>query len=201
MDFQKTKLKDLANIDSGFTFRTRIVNDPGGNVFAIQMRDISDLKTGISQTPHKVFIEKLSEKYPLRKGDILFAAKGSNNYAVCYDTEYSPAVAASAFFVIRPDKKKILPEYLCHVINSEIVQNYLRSNLAGTYIPNINKHTLTEMKIPIPPPAVQQKIVMFLRLFQKETELIHAITSKRELIMNELVKNMITGKIHFKDGK
>ncbi len=201
MDFRKIKLKDLAKISSGYSFREKIVNNPEGNVFAIQMRDISDDRTTICQIPHKVFIDKLDHKHLLGRGDILFAAKGSNNYAVYYDMEYSPAVAASAFFIIRSDKKKIFPEYLYHVINSPIGQTYLHSNLTGTYIPNINKSVLIEMKIPVPPLAIQQKIVKFLSLFQKETELLQKIASKRKLILNEQTNNILTGKIQFQDGK
>ena len=41
----------------------------------------------------------------LRQGDVLFAAKGTKNFAALYESKYHTAVASTSFFVIRVHKQ------------------------------------------------------------------------------------------------
>jgi len=188
------KLKDIAEITTGYSFRTKIQNDPKGNTYAIQMRDISDDRTNIIDEPNKVDGGKIHEKHLLKKGDVLFMAKGANNFAVCHDEKFNPAVAASAFFVLRLENDTILPKYICLYINSEIGQNYLQSNMAGTYIPNINKSTLQDMEINIPTIKDQEKLIKLFQTHLKEKELLGSILAKKEIMINEMIKRIIKHK-------
>lgn len=201
MKHQRYKLKNIATISSGYSFRIKIQNNPEGNTYVIQMRDISDDRSGIVNEPHKVDGNKIHEKHFLQKGDILFMAKGANNFALCYDEKYKSAVAASAFFVIRPTNDNILPAFICLYFNSSLGQNYLQANMAGTYIPNINKSTLSEMELIIPPLNEQEKINALFQLYRREKDLLLKILSKKDLMINELTRNLITGTIHFNNGK
>ncbi|MBW6479375.1 MAG: restriction endonuclease subunit S [Bacteroidales bacterium] len=201
MNQQRYKLKNIATINSGYSFRTKILNNPAGNTYAIQMRDISDDKSRIFNEPQKIDGEKINKKHLLRKDDILFMAKGSNNFAVCYDELFKPAVAASAFFVIRVSSDKVVPGFICRYINSSLGQNYLQANMAGTYIPNINKSILDEMEIILPSLEEQKKIVAFIESYQREKDLMHKCLEKKDILMTELMKKLITGKIHFINGK
>lgn len=191
--YQKYKLKQIANINSGYSFRTKIRNNPEGNTYAIQMRDISDGGLGIINEPLKVDVDKINMNHYLRKGDILFLAKGANNFAVCFDEKFKPAVATSAFFVIRLINESIIPEFICLYMNSSISQNYFQVNMAGTYIPNINLSTLKDMEFIIPPLSHQKKIVTVFQLHLKEKDLIVRLLQKREILVNEIVKRLING--------
>ena len=141
MGHQKFILKDIATINSGYSFRTKIQNNPEGNIFVIQMRNISNDHSKIVNTLSKVDGIRIHEKHFLQKNDILFMAKGANNFSVCYDENYKPAVAASAFFVIRLTYESILPAFVCLYINSVLGQNYLRQIWLGhTFLTLINLH-------------------------------------------------------------
>jgi len=201
MQNQKFILNDIATINSGYSFRTKIQNNPEGNIFVMQMRDISNDHNKIIDVPSKFYGTKIHDKHILKKNDILFMAKGANNFSICYDEHYKPAVAASAFFVIRIIQDSILPAYICLYINSAIGQNYFQANMAGTYIPNINKSTLEEMKLIIPPLAKQEKIISLYKLYNKEKDLLSEILLKKQSMMNELVKQLITNNLNFNDGK
>ncbi len=201
MEYQKYKLKDIATINSGYSFRTKIQNNPEGNTFVIQMRDISNDHSKIVNTLSKVDGTRIHEKHFLQKNDILFMAKGANNFSVCYDENYKPAVAASAFFVIRLTHESILPAFVCLYINSALGQNYLQANMAGTYIPNINKSTLAEMKLLIPSQEEQKKIITIYKLYNQEKDLLSQILMKKQIMMDEFVKQLITKKLKFNDGK
>lgn len=191
MSIRKVKLKEIAEITSGYSFRTKIQNDPKGDTYAIQMRDISEDRTKIIAVPHMVDGSKIHEKHLLKKGDLLFMAKGANNFAVCYDINFKPAVAASAFFIIRIKISELLPAYLCLYINSEMGQNYLQANMAGTYIPNINKSTLIDMEINIPTIENQEKLIKLFQTFKKEKQIISDIIMKKEIVVNEMIKKII----------
>lgn len=192
MDYQRYKLKDIANINSGYSFRTKIQNNPKGNTYVIQMRNISDDQTGIIDEPHKVDIEKINKKHILHKGDILFMAKGANNFAIYYNEQYKPAIAASAFFVLRTNVDFTLPSYLCWYINSPKAQAFIESNRAGSYIPNVNKAALDNLDIIVPPIKIQNTIADLYRLSKKEETILDKIKDKRTVLINSILSNLIT---------
>ena len=192
MVYQKYKLKDIATINSGYSFRTKIQNNPKGNTYVIQMRDISGDRTDIIDEPHKVDSKKINKKHILQKGDILFMAKGANNFAVYYDEQYKPAIAASAFFVLRTNINFTLPSYLCWYINSPKAQAFIESNRAGSYIPNVNKTALDNLEIIVPPLEIQNTISDLYRLSKKEEAILDKIKDKRTVLINSILSNLIT---------
>lgn len=194
MTGQKYKLNNIATINSGYSFRTKIQNNPEGNTYVVQMRDIADDRTGIVSIPHKVDGSKIHEKHLLQQGDILFMGKGANNFAVCYDESFAPAVAASAFFMIRPDQEKVNPRYLCWYINGKKAQAFIESNRAGSYIPNVNKSVLQELEIVVPPMKLQNTIAELYQLTVKERDLLGQMRNKREQLMNTILNDLISDK-------
>jgi hypothetical protein len=60
----------------------------------------------------------------LKDGDVLFAAKGTKNFAAVFENHNEPSVASTSFFVIRPTDKKVLPQYLAWFLN-----NYTYTNI------------------------------------------------------------------------
>ncbi len=76
----------------------------------------------------------VADKHLLIQGDILFAAKGTNNFATCYNNDIA-AVASTSFFVIRLNdifQNKILPEFLAWHINHPVSQRFLKVRALGT---------------------------------------------------------------------
>jgi len=191
MFYQKYKLKDLTNINSGFSFRTKVQNNPSGNTFVIQMRDISADRSGITNEPLKINGEMIHKSHLLKNGDVLFVAKGAKNLAVCYDEQFKPAVAASAFFVIRIRDKNLISPYLCWYLNSVRVQTIIKGQSVGTYIPNVNKSTLAELEVIIPPIRTQEMIANIHNLFIKEAELLDRIKEKRSILVDSILSNQI----------
>jgi len=157
------------------------------------MKDLADYSSITAFTLTRVVGESIPNKYYLTMGDILFICKGSNNYALVYDLDLPKAVAASAFFVLRPDTNKVLPGYLAWYINQELVQKYLKENMAGTYIPNINKSTIEEISITIPPKEIQEKVVAVDGLRRRESKLAKKIIDTREVIVNTILLNAAIG--------
>ena len=182
-------LYDIAEIRSGYTFRKRVTNNEAGDGFAIQLRDIID-HTSISNQPHRIEIP--DGRHVLQKGDILFIAKGQNNFAIVFDKEY-PAVASAVFFIISVDPYQgVSPEYLAWYINQAPAQRHFKMNLEGTAQRNITRKTLEQLKITIPSQKQQELICKIDRLKQREKFLEKEISEKRKLLIEQTLLNSIT---------
>ena len=88
-------LADLARILTGYTFRTRIEDDPGGSFRVIQGKDIrADCSLNVdSLTPIHLPDRSCSdpEKW-VKPGDVLLMTRGDHNYAVFIDAKLPPTV-------------------------------------------------------------------------------------------------------------
>lgn len=177
----------LVELFSGYSFRSKVVNDPGGDLEVIQMKDLEDGHSRIGSELTRINSSTIPQKYALQKGDILFLAKGANNYAIVYNLDLPKAVAASAFFVLRPVTSKIIPDYLAWYINQKAVQQYLKENTAGTYIPNINKNTILGIQIVLPEIKVQNLISKIHILSIKEDYLSAKIAAFRKILINNVL--------------
>lgn len=176
---------------SGYSFRTKVENDPNGDVAVVQMKDLKDGYSNIATSMIKVLSSSIPEKYNLQKGDVLFISKGYNNFALVYDLDLQKAVASSAFFVLRPDRSKVVPEYLAWYLNQKPIQQYIKDNRAGTYIPNVNKTTLESIQMRLPEKKLQEKIVKIDFLRKREYLLTNQLLSKRELLVSYKLLNAI----------
>jgi restriction endonuclease S subunit len=181
----------LTDLNTGYSFRTRIEHNPDGDIAVIQMKDTKNNFTRIGSDLFRISDSSISPRYFLHKGDVLFLSKGSNNKAFVFDMDLQQVVAAAAFFVLRPDKSQILPEYLAWYLNQQPVQKYILENRAGTYMPNVNKKTLLGIQIQLPDLKTQEKIAMIDNLRMKELLLTKELLNKREmLITNQLLEKI-----------
>lgn len=180
----------LQNIASGYSFRTKVKDEGQGDLAVIQLKDLENNYQTLGKELTLVSSEKVPEKYLLQKGDVLFISKGANNFALVFNEDYK-AVAVSAFFVLRPDQTKVIPEFLAWYINSKPAQQYLKENRAGTYIPNVNKTTLMELKVKLPPIEKQKSIAQIAELAKTEQNIYNKLKTNRNIILNTLLENAI----------
>ena len=194
MKYIKKYLREITAKDGifgGYSFRERIENEKGGNIFVIQMKDLANYYSRIENTLVQIKGDKIKDKYHLQKEDILFIAKGANNYALVYDLDLPVAVAASAFFVIRINKEIANAYFVAWYINQRKVQQYLKENMAGTYIPNVNISTVKEMKIRIPSLEEQNRVAKLNQLMQREQEIISDVKEKRKVLFETVLCNQL----------
>jgi len=178
-------LKDLTTgFFAGYSFRNRVEDEPKGDLRVIQMKDLSDNYSFINSSLTSISSDKINSKLFLKKNDVLFLAKGSNNFAIEYTLDFPKAIASSAFFVLRPDTNKVVPSYLTWFINQLPVQYYLKENMAGTYIPNINKSAIEGIMIALPSIVIQEKIVLIESLRKQEHALMNKIIAKRQVAVS-----------------
>jgi restriction endonuclease S subunit len=133
----------------------------------------------------------VSEKHLLKDGDVLFAAKGTKNFAAVFENHNEPSVASTSFFVIRPTDKKLLPQYLAWVLNSHSTQTLLKGKAIGTAIPSISKNVLENLEIVVPSIEVQKTILQVAKLRNEEKSLKQQIETLREKQIQQQIINAI----------
>jgi len=173
-----TVLVEMASISAGYPFRGKIDKLPQGDVAVIQMRNASP-ETGIDW-PELIQVElpRSSEKAFLNSGDIILSTRGGRNFAYCIDKGRGSVVCSPHFFVIRPMRDAVLPEFLAWQINQMPAQNYLAAGATGSYILNLKR-------------AVVERLPIVLPSFERQDSIVHADQAARaeRLVLNQLIQN------------
>lgn len=161
-------------------------------MFAVQMKDIS-VNDGINWAIC-VETETLGKREPawLRAGDILFVARGSNNYSVLIDSSIGgrTAVAAPHLYVITPKKQSVLPEYLAWYLNQEPCLRYFQRESEGTLTKSIRRSVLEATPLTVPSIVQQKKIIALAGALHKEQQLLTQLISNGQRTMNAIAAKL-----------
>ncbi len=194
--YMQKKLSQLATIVSGYTFRGSIENDPNGDIFVLQAKniqmsqdidDVSDFTT--------ISDKSLRNPYFLQYNDILLVSRGSGlgsfRSAVFISNEPN-VMPSSSVHVIRIHDVTVLPKYISLYLNSEVGQKALSQIVTGaSYIQSILVKNLIDFEILIPPIHIQKSIIS---LHENITDQERILKRKQELqknIINASFTNLI----------
>jgi len=183
----KFLLKNITNIQTGLFAKSSGV----GDVVFLQSKHFDEFGRLLSTLHPDLKANNISEKHLLRNGDVLFAAKGTKNFATVYESHNPPAVASTSFFVIRPTDDQVLPEYLAWFLNSEKTQTLLKAMARGTSIPSISKQELETLEISVPTIETQQAILQIIKLRNLEKSLKNEIETLREKQIQQQIINAL----------
>lgn len=185
----KKKIKKICQITTGFTFRSKIKNDPQGNFAVIQAVDIID--DSINYSNLSKVTEQIKENHLLKNGDIIFRAKGINNKAYLIETSLKNIVTTGQFMVIKNIIKDVEPAYLEWFLNQKPAQQYFSTNSAGNTVPNITKSALEELEVDIPTIEIQNKIIKLNNLYLKEKAVMQELLEKKELLRCKQLEHIL----------
>ena len=181
----KKLIKNITNIQTGLFAKPTGI----GELIYLQSRHFDEYGQMQSVLHPDLITEGISEKHLLKDGDVLFAAKGTKNFAVVFESHNEPSVASTSFFVIRPTDKKVLPQYLAWFLNNHTTQTLLKSQAIGTSIPSISKQVLENLEITVPGMETQKAILQVIKLRNKEKLLRQKIETLREKqIQQQIIK-------------
>ena len=172
----KKQVKDITSIQTGLYAKPSGV----GEVVYLQAKHFDENGQLLSTLHRDLKTKGISEKHLLKDGDVLFAAKGTKNFAAVYENHNEPAVASTSFFVIRLTDKKVLPEYLAWFLNSHSTLTLIKGQAIGTSIPSISKQVLENLEMTVPSIETQKAILQVTKLRNKEKALKHQIETLRE---------------------
>jgi len=186
----KTTLQNISSIQTG-VFAKPVSR---GEIVYLQAKHFDELGQ-LSSTLHPDLKEdNVTAKHLLKQGDILFASKGTKNFAALYERKNLPAVASTSFFVIRLQaefRNKMIPEFLVWYMNKPTTQKFLKGGAYGTAIVSIPKSVLEKLEISIPDLQTQNTILTIAKLQGEEKALKQKIETLRESQIDQQIFNAL----------
>lgn len=179
---EKIKLGDVARILSGVYAK----GNPTGGIACLQIKDLQ--MSSPQTTAMRIEYAHKLDRYMLKKGDLLFAGKGTTYLCKVFNLDI-PAVPSTTLYSIRLHSSIVSPEYLCWYLNHPRVVASIKTAQAGSGTPLIHKPTLENLEIIVPDQETQRLIVELSSLQNREKEILEAIAEKRIQITNQILIN------------
>lgn len=175
----KVKLRDIATLQSG-TYIKSSEDIHSEKAYLLGIRDFDD---NLEHLGTAIVVDKdvVKKKYILKEDVVLFSSRMQFN-AFYLPTDLSKTyVASSSFTIIKPNPKKVMPEYLIWFLNHPITQ-YTFSFLsqATGRVSYISAKKLEDIEIELPSLNTQKQIVDIYQLHRKEKRLTIALLQKKE---------------------
>ena len=153
-DFEMVKVGELADIQSGYAFKSKQFNESEG----MPLIRIRDIKTNKTKT---LYSGEFSDEYLVNNGDLLVGMDGEFN-AVIWQGGKALLNQRVCKLV---SSKKILSHYLFRIIQKMLKE--IEEDTFAVTVKHISVKQIKNIQIPLPPLEVQQEIVDELEEYQK----------------------------------
>ena len=171
-DWPMVPLGEITKPEYGFTDKAT----EQGDARFVRITDISQDGTLKAQDPKFITLTEATRELLLSNGDILVARTGATfGKTMIFEEDY-PAVFASYLIRLRFPKDRVHPRYYWIFAQSDIYWNQANMLMTGGGQPQFNGNALVQVKVPLPPLAIQQAIVAEIEAEQA------LVTANRELI-------------------
>ena len=182
------RLAELSEIHSGYTARGRLNPLQEGGVPALQLRDIGTNGEAPGPNFQRYDLGELSERYFVRGGEVIFRSRGEPNAAAAIsDPLPEPVAVIVPLVIVRPDRARVLPEYLAWAINQPDAQRRLGAEAQGTSLRMIPMAALEDLEIAVPDLTTQKRIVELNALARQEGHLLRHLAARRETLVSAIL--------------
>ncbi|NJD91691.1 MAG: restriction endonuclease subunit S [Geobacter sp.] len=189
----KAILENIATVQAGYSFRSRLEAQDSGAVAVIQMKDLTSANLVDCSELVRVDMEVPREHHLARPGDLIFRSRGLTSNSAMLADDPGIAVIAAPLLRIRVNSKHILPEYLNWFISQQPAQSYLTSCASGTALKMISKQSLENLEVAIPSLARQQLIVEMAALAEEEQRIMKKLADKRQQYISSTLLQLAQG--------
>ncbi len=182
MGSKLTRIADYATVLPGFAVKTAVVHAPEGRYQLVQGRHLTPgvpyrftEKDSLRMSPQR---PPAAERcvYP---GDILFASRGGNNYAVCLEAVPDPSIAPATFYILRPAAGTDA-HYLAWCLNQAPAQAAIAQIRTGAATPIVQRDAFINITIALPSLDEQRRIARLAALMSRERELLRRLATETE---------------------
>jgi len=190
------KISQISKIASGYTFRGSIENDPKGQIFVLQAKNVS-VNEDISNTEDLATIsnESLRNPFFLERNDILLVSRGSglgSFKSTVFTSDDKNVMPSSSIYSIRITDAIVLPKYVSLYLNSLDGQKSLSKIVTGaSHIQSILVKNLIDLSIPIPPIHLQKSIIALHENIMNQERIFKRKQELQKNIINSSFSNLI----------
>ena len=131
--------------------------------------------------------ESLKEEYLSRQGDIVVRLTAPYT-AVLIDGTTAGMVISSNFVVIRIEDKRLLPEYLFWLLNTQKVKRRIYENTTSNMLGAVKAKFLMDFELMVLPAEEQYKIAQLNLLAKKERRLLKELAVEKEKLYSSLLE-------------
>ena len=182
MGMKQTRVVDCATVLPGFAVKSAVVHAPGGRYQLIQGRHLTPgvpyrftEQDSLRMSPRR----RPSDERCVYAGDVLFASRGGNNYAVCLEAVPEPSIAPATFYILRPAADTDA-HYLAWCINQAPVQAAIAQIRTGAATPIVQRDAFAGIMIPLPALDEQRRIARLAALMNRERGLLRQLAEETE---------------------
>lgn len=144
--------------------------------------------------------EVLDADYLTRQREIIVRLSAPYT-AVLIEKETEGMVVSSNFVIIRTHESKLLPEYLCWLLNTEKVRKNIFANTFSSMIATIKASYFVNLELSLPSVDRQRKIAAVCRLAQREIKLLRQLAEEKERYYGALLEAINAQKTIELDGR
>ncbi len=191
----KKPIKDVARVRPGYQFRGRVEPDPAGNVAFIQIKDFDEKHRLLPDDIATIHFRRPIGPFQARPGDVLFLSRGHRLFATALDDTPEDAIVTGYFFIVRPDRDVVLPEYLAWSINEPGFQARLAPLVKGSHMPQVSRADFEQLEIALPPLETQRLVVRLQALWEREQDLVDRIQQARDQLLGAVTHGIASGRL------
>ena len=96
---------------------------------------------------------------PIQTGDVLVSVGGTIGKVGLAGDDLAGAVIARSVTAIRTQPEVLLPRFLSLLLHSDLYQSWMSGHARGSVIQNLSPRVLRSLPIPVPPLAVQTRLL------------------------------------------
>lgn len=186
------RLADLCDIHSGYTARSKLEPLQKGGVPAIQLSDVGGEDAFSPNTLARYDIGNVTEHHLVRGGEVIFRPRGPHGIAITIPEDVpEPAVVILPLIIIRPDRNRVLPEFVAWAINQPRAQHKLSLEAQGSIIRTIPVRALEQLDIAVPDMPTQRRIVALDALMRREKQLLRRLAERRERLFSTILETAV----------
>ncbi len=175
------KLKRIASVQTGYSFRSRLEASKYGGVAVIQMKDLLNDNRVSCEHLARIELDAVKEHHLAQKGDLVFRSRGHVTTAAVILEDPGKAVVSAPLLRIRITRPDIvMHEYLNWFISQRDAQIFLASRAKGTIQKMISKQAIEELEVALPSMEKQKSIVDLVTLAAREQILLDRLAKKKE---------------------
>lgn len=168
----KYKLKDIClTVTDGSHFSPK-AQDEGFPMFSVKdMLEYGFDYSNCKRISEEDFEKMRSSGCVPQEGDVLVAKDGSYLKEIFVYTETKDEAILSSIAIFRPNQEMVNPYYLCYLLKSPQIFNYISSNcVSGSALPRIVLKAFKEVEMDVPSMDIQLKVVNMLKFIDAKVQ-------------------------------